>query len=127
MQLHNLRTKNTMLNESLFKELLDRQQVSGLSVKDFCFNEGISKSSFYYWRRKAEKTVPPKSFIPLVIKPSSPAASRQVAKDPQPAQAMQQQDRDGLHMEIVFPNGIKLRIKNDMDLSVLKSLICLYP
>jgi len=116
-----------MLNESRFKELLDRQQASGLNVRDFCFNEGMSKSSFYYWRRKLQKAGHPKSFIPLVIKPSSPSASRQVAKVPQPVQTTQQQDQGDLHMEIVFPNGTKLRIKNDTDLSVLKSLICLYP
>ena len=116
-----------MLNESRFKELLDRQQASGLNVRDFCFNEGMSKSSFYYWRRKLQKAGHSKSFIPLVIKPSSPSASRQVAKVPQPAPTTQQQDQGDLYMEIVFPTGTKLRIKNDTDLSVLKSLICLYP
>lgn len=116
-----------MLNESRFKELLDRQELSGLSVRDFCFNEGMSKSSFYYWRRKLQKAERPKNFIPLVISPSSASANRQVAKIPQPVQTSQQQDQDGLHMEIVFPNGTKLRMKNNLDLSFLKSLICLYP
>jgi len=115
-----------MLNESRFKELLDCQQASGLSVKDFCCNEGISKSNFYYWRRKLTKQKYPKNFIPLVID-SSHSVNRQYVKGTQPAQISGQPFEENLCMEIVFPNGTKLRIKNNMDLSLLKSLICLYP
>jgi putative transposase len=116
-----------MLNESSFKELLDRQQASGLSVKDFCFNEGMSKSSFYYWRRKLQQPRGPKSFIPLVIKSSPTNLGRQSSKAPQPPSTSVQYPQDDLSMEIVFPNGTKLRVKNNPDLSFLKSLICLYP
>ena len=116
-----------MLNESSFKELLERQQASGLNVKDFCFNEGMSKSSFYYWRRKLQKPGNPKSFIPLVIKSPQPYLSRQSSKAPQPPQTSVQHLEDGLSMEVVFPNGTKLRVKDNLDLSFLKSLICLYP
>ena len=116
-----------MLNESSFKELLDRQLASGLSVKDFCFNEGMSKSSFYYWRRKLQQPRGPKSFIPLVIKSSTTNLGRQSLKAPQPPSTSVQHPQNDLSMEIVFPNGTKLRVKNNPDLSFLKSLICLYP
>ncbi len=32
--------------------ILERQQSSGLSIKDFCANESYTRSSFYYWKSK---------------------------------------------------------------------------
>jgi len=29
-----------------------RQKASGLSVKEFCSNKGITESTFYYWCKK---------------------------------------------------------------------------
>ena len=52
-----------MLNESKFLELQNRQQESGLNVKDFCLNECIAESTFYYWRKKFQKGLPSKGFI----------------------------------------------------------------
>jgi hypothetical protein len=35
-----------------WQEILKRQAVSGLSVREFCATEGFSQPSFYAWRRK---------------------------------------------------------------------------
>ena len=35
-----------------FLEILERQQKSGLSIKDFCANESYTVSSFHYWKSK---------------------------------------------------------------------------
>lgn len=35
-----------------FLEILSRQQLSGLTIKDFCVNEAYTPSSFYYWKSK---------------------------------------------------------------------------
>lgn len=35
-----------------FSVILERQQQSGLSIKDFCSNEAYTVSSFYYWKSK---------------------------------------------------------------------------
>ena len=35
-----------------FSVILERQQESGLSIKDFCSNESYTVSSFYYWKSK---------------------------------------------------------------------------
>lgn len=35
-----------------WREILDRQAGSGLSVRGFCAAEGISEPSFYAWRKK---------------------------------------------------------------------------
>jgi len=41
-----------MMNKDKFLLVLGRQRGSGLSVRDFCGNEGYSVSSFYFWKRK---------------------------------------------------------------------------
>ncbi len=35
-----------------FMAILERQQKSGLSIKDFCANESYTVSSFHYWKSK---------------------------------------------------------------------------
>lgn len=37
--------------DARWRESLDRQRSSGLTVQAFCKREGISESSFYFWRR----------------------------------------------------------------------------
>ena len=37
-----------------WRELLDRQSGSGLSISEFCVREGVNASSFYQWRRKLQ-------------------------------------------------------------------------
>ena len=60
------------LTEPKFIEIYQRQQESDLSVKDFCSNEGIKESTFYYWRKKLAGQGRIKNFIPLVVKDSAP-------------------------------------------------------
>ena len=40
------------MTEVTFKELLNRRKASGLTIRDFCSNEGISESIYYYWLKK---------------------------------------------------------------------------
>ena len=118
-----------MLNESVFLKLLGRQQESGLTVKEFCTNEGIAPSSFYYWKKKLKTNYTGRAdFIPLVINP----AQRYSGKGHLPVQetrglpAHREEGEDHVLLELVYPNGTKLRIKKDMDLGRLRELICLY-
>jgi hypothetical protein len=113
-----------MLNESKFRELHHRQQESGLTVREFCSNEGIPESTFYYWRKKLHKTrVTSKGFIPLIVKsppsllaPSYPKRGHAISGNGEIDDAL---------LELVYANGTKLRIKNDIDLNRLRSLISL--
>ena len=36
----------------MFSELIRQQEESGLTIKDFCFNQGIARSTFHYWRKE---------------------------------------------------------------------------
>lgn len=40
------------ISKEEFRVILERQQQSGLSVKDFCSNESYTVSSFHYWKSK---------------------------------------------------------------------------
>lgn len=109
-----------MLNKSIFLELHRRQQESGLTVKEFCSNEGIAAATFYYWKKKLSKNNSSKQgFIPLVVKNNHPLSDKHSPFIPQTGET------DAL-LELVYPNGTRLRIKQDLDLTQLRSLICLF-
>ena len=114
-----------MLNESKFRELYNRQQESGLTVTDFCSNEGIPESTFYYWRKKLHKSRgAAKDFIPLVVKSSPGLSAQNYTKGQQSISG--NTATDDVLPELIYPNGTKLRIKNDIDLNRLRALVCLY-
>jgi len=112
------------LTETKFLEIYQRQQESDLSVKDFCSNEGIKESTFYYWRKKLAGQGRIKNFIPLVVKNSTPPV-----KPGYPNGSLQSGNREGINddflLELVYTNGTKLRVKNDIDLAHLRTLITL--
>jgi len=109
-----------MLNKSKFLELHRRQQESGLTVKEFCSNEGIAPATFYYWKKKLVKNKSNKqNFIPLVVKNNQPLSDQNCA-------ALSQTGQTDTLLELVYPNGTRLRIKQDLDLTQLRSLICLF-
>jgi len=57
--------------ESLWRETLNRQASSGLTVREFCEREQLTESSFYAWRRtigeRDGKGKPP-AFVPAVVR-----------------------------------------------------------
>jgi transposase-like protein len=98
---------------------LERYKESGLSVRSFCSNEGIAPSTFYYWQKIIRNEAGGKRFIPLVVK-SAGATFNPVTQ----SESLQRQGNDIL-LEITYPNGTALRIKNDLDLAGLRALISL--
>lgn len=112
-------TQKTMLNSPRFTELLERQKESGLSVRRFCGNEGIAPSTFYYWQKKIRKSIPGPGFIPIVVQTRRPTGL-----DPT-SQRISGCGMDPFPMEIMYPNGTTLRIRDAVDLAGLRSLILL--
>ncbi len=116
-----------MQKESRFRELIHLQEDSGLTVREFCSNEGINHSTFYYWRKKLQGDRGKNDFIPLVVKSPgttfSPGFNKNIGDlGIQPGQMTE----DHHLLELVYPNGTLLRIKNDLDLAHLRALIHLY-
>ncbi len=111
-----------MLSETKFQSLYQRQQESGLSVREFCANEGMAYSTFYYWYKKTKHKRGNQSFIPLVVKPNQPSSSQSFVTTP-PEES--RNTGDGLLVEVEYRNGTKLRIQQEMDLAHLRTLVCL--
>jgi hypothetical protein len=109
-----------MSNISKFTRLISQQKESGLSVKMFCVNEGIAESTFYYWQKRIRNEVGEKRFIPLVVN----TAGTNLQKLAQTETYHPQRYSDN-QFEIIYPNGIILRIKADQDLAGLRALISL--
>jgi len=111
-----------MINESKILELIKRQKETGLTISAFCTNEGIPKSSYYYWRKKLNRE-PGKHFIPLLVNSTQALMSG-------PSKYIREQQEhhgtgDDFLLELVYVNGTRLRIKSDPDLDHLRSLVCL--
>ena len=113
------------MTEALFQDLLNRQKESGLTVRDFCANEGIVPSTFYYWLKKCKnKQAQPKVFIPLTIGGDQLPAHR---KNNRLRYQQAANDLDApVLLELVFPNGTALKVRNQVDLSLLQRLVHLY-
>jgi hypothetical protein len=112
-----------MINELKILELIKRQKDTGLSITAFCANEGIPKSSYYYWRKKLTRE-PGKRFIPLLVNSTAATMS-----GPSNNYIWDQHEHhtsgDDFPMEISYPNGTTLRIKHAPDLAGLRSLVLL--
>ncbi|WP_394700418.1 IS66 family insertion sequence element accessory protein TnpA [uncultured Bacteroides sp.] len=103
-----------------FEEVYNRFKGSGLNVRDFCNNEGFTESRFYYWQKKRNSANKSSGLIPLLIDKSAsvPAVNHAQSK----AQSCRQPDND-FAIEVSYLNGATLRIKGNVDPSVLRTLI----
>ena len=98
--------------------LLERHKESGLSVKSFCSNEGIASSTFFYWQKKLRKEDTGGRFIPLLVR--APGSTACPTSGQSHASGM-----DNTALEITYPNGTTLRIRQTLDLAGLRSLVSL--
>jgi hypothetical protein len=101
---------------SAFKRLYREYQESGLSIKDFCSNQGFAPSTFYYWKKQfsAELQHEPEHFVPLVFDSSLPVAGSR----PVPAAV-----NSPAPIEFVFPNGTRMVIRDKVDMHLLKAIV----
>jgi hypothetical protein len=73
-----------------WREVLDRQNASGLSAEEFCEREGIRLGSFARWRHKLGTGRVAREFVS--VRPMAPATTA-------PAWTL----------EVILPNGCRLR------------------
>lgn len=123
-----------------YKEVYARYESSGLSVEQFCMNERIVRSCFYYWRRKYRK-LPDKSksiekigqtgdsrqesgFIPVWIAPVAGGVMNEL-KGTSKKEAPSPQCDQRIYMEISYANGTTVRLGGERDLELVNALILL--
>ena len=105
------------MDEKKFIELHQRQKESGLTVKEFCSNEIIAPTTFYYWQKQLKNRNRLPGFIPLLIN-TTPTLS-QGNSFPLTIRP----ENNSTSIEIEYSNKTVLRINSEIDLSVIKALI----
>lgn len=65
-----------------WRQQVDGFQASGLSVKNYCAQEGIAVATLHYWRKRFADAVEPRSmvygtegFLPVTLAPVRPSVS----------------------------------------------------
>jgi hypothetical protein len=97
------RTPDTKLH-ALWRDRIRRQQASGLTIAQFCAQEGVARSKFHAWKRRFRLLNPPDR-CPTLATPSPflPVTVRLLERAADPG-------APGLPIEADLPNGIRLRI-----------------
>jgi hypothetical protein len=93
--------KHLTLDE--MRPIIERWEVSGLTKKEFCDQQQIAPSVFYYWYKKYKTQDNSSGFIPIKIKSTT----------------------YGDHLEIIYPNGVKLKLSPDVSPAMLRQYIYL--
>lgn len=99
--------------ERFWRRVLRQWRQSGLSVREYCWEAGLSEPSFYSWRRTlAQRDASPVQFVPLAVasEPPSPQAN---PTDPGAAGGL----------ELVLDNGRVLRVRPGFDAPTLQRLL----
>jgi hypothetical protein len=99
------------MKESSYRKLIEEQEQSGLSVRDFCSNQGFAPATFYNWKKRLREKEAPQGFVPLVVRDKAVPVLEN------------KQRNDNRSLEFTFPNGTKLKLTGELDLSVLKAII----
>lgn len=100
------------LDRKRFEDIYSRQQESGLTIKDFCSNEGINQSKFYYWLRRIRQSSHPlvnNGFLPLTIEAPASVPGDYVGMENQ--------------LEITYPEGTILRLRGNITVDDILTLL----
>ena len=101
---HDHRGKGGQPKADEWTELIAAQQRSGISVKQFCKEQGLTEYSFYAWRKRLQESGPVR--FALVEK----SARRQERT----AEAV---------LELVLATGERLRIGSGVDITTLRTVL----
>jgi putative transposase len=107
-----------ILTADRWRELIEQQQRSGLSIAAFCAEHDVAVSTFFAWRRKLEirgaPGAPGISGVPAFVEltPSiEPAAARgSVELLPAP-------------IELLLPGGLTVRVRENFDAATLRQIV----
>jgi putative transposase len=125
-----------------FKEVNIRYESSGLCVRDFCLNERITRSRFYYWQKQYRKFFKPDvsvgksfvgkfkrseykeapGFIPVLL-----TSGIEPLSESNPKTSVVTTSSDSAYIEICYPNGNVARLRGEKDMELVKTLILLSP
>jgi hypothetical protein len=100
------------LDRKRFEGIYSRYRESGLTVNDFCSNEGLHPSKFYYWQKRIRSSPHPlvsNGFLPLSIDPPAYPSSGSLVTENQ--------------LEITYPEGTTLRLHGNITVEDILTLL----
>ena len=100
-----------------FRQIHEEWRQSGLSVQQYCENIGIREGRFYYWKAKLKAESLPAvygGFVPVKMSGKSPV--RVCSPNGGGSSAL---------CEVVYPNGVTVRVTSDMTLDQLRQMVTL--
>ncbi|HOM02684.1 MULTISPECIES: IS66 family insertion sequence element accessory protein TnpA [Acetivibrio] len=98
---------------SQWAQVIQAQQESGQSVKDFCKTAGISRNAYFYWQKKLRKAACTE--FSKTEEPSNIVPSGWMQLTPKQAQHA----KETLGIEI---NGCHVAVNDETDLELLKKV-----
>jgi transposase-like protein len=106
---NNLRGKSEKEKFAFVKSCIE----SGMIKKVYCKEHGVSSATFYNWHKRYRETELniDEKFIPVVITSPAKQPEQTIAKN--------------IEIEISYPNGVRVKLNQEMDLPMLRSLISL--
>jgi transposase len=96
--------KETHRKAEEWSERIAAQQCSGVSVKRFCKEQGLTEYSFYAWRKRLQESGPVRFAL----------VERRVPRQERPPEAV---------LELVLATGERLRIGAGVDAATLRRVV----
>ncbi len=112
-----------MITQEAISDSIRRYKESGLSVCEFCSNEGIGKSTFYYRLKKHREKEQSKKFIPIITQEQPYFPASDTGSGIKHTNTFVRGAKEDIHFELIYPNGTILRIKNKIDLPLMQALV----
>ena len=91
--------------ERFWRELVEGQQRSGVSIRQWCHRHGVSEPSFYFWRRELAHGSTGPQIVPVEVSPTSPISNAD--------------------LEIELPGPVIVRVRAGCDAELLRQTLAL--
>jgi len=95
-------SRNQQSRREFWRQLIGRQEQSGLSVRAFCQQHNTSEHSFYRWRKRLAALLPVK-FALVETSHTAPGKAKAI--------------------ELIVPSGERLRIEPGFDAAALRAVL----
>ena len=102
---------------------------SGLTIRDYCANQQLKESMFYYWQNKLKGQLPPKrGFVPVVF---DNGPKDRTSRNPATVHNRSNAHPDAatanntISCEITYPNGVCVKLDGLTDPELLRPLLIL--
>lgn len=92
-----------MTKEQQFRDLVNEFETATINMTEFCRVKQVTVYSFKYWRLKIKSESQPKGFL-----------------------SVQKEQPVTTDLEIIYPNGVKIKLDSKLQTELLHQLIRLY-